>query len=356
MDIEFHYYMTYLIAARAGFEPEHAEIIAHAAQSVDDNHLRYRVRSPDGEYLNYVSQTMDILKPTSQLAKIYPIFHFIPGDPDAPSAARKDGRKDPWVTTPNSPVAQKMLRSALASGNLYRIGVSAHGFVDTWAHQNFLGRRDAFNDLPGASWVKTLLNVGHGSAGHQPDQPALVWTDARLVEERVDNRRRFLEAAQHLFIRLALHVNPDREEAALAADCAALAHDLNEDIGPEDARGDPALRQARIGRYVARAATPPYGGIALEHYDEYAWFNAAIVEEAAGLRQKLDRFLGLADDYIDQTTAVPCTWRDPTGYTHTHWHRLVEAVKAHQIACWDILVAEDLPGLGANDLAGNLAG
>jgi hypothetical protein len=201
MNIEFHYYMTYLIAARAGFEPEQAEIIAHAAQSVDDNYIRYRVRALAGDYLDYVSQTMDVLRPSQQLAKIYPIFHFIPGDPDAPGAARQDGRKDSWVTTPNSPVAQKMLKSALASGDPYRIGVSAHGFVDTWAHQNFLGRRDAYNDLPGASLVKTLLNVGHGS-----------------------------------------------------------------------------------------------------------------------------------------------------------WRRLVEAVKAHQIACWDILSAENLPGLGANDLPGNLAG
>jgi hypothetical protein len=356
MDIEFHYYMTYLIAARAGFVPEHAELIAHAAQSVDDNHIRYRVKSPGGEYLNYVSQTMDILKPTRQLAKIYPIFHFIPGDPDAPSAARKDGRKDAWVTTPNSPVAQKMLKSALASGNLYRIGVSAHGYVDTWAHQNFLGRRDAYNDLPGASWVKTLLNVGHGSAGHQPDQPALVWTDPRLVEARIDNRRRFLEAAEALFIRLTLHVNPARTEEQLAVDCAALGHDLNIDIGPADPHGDPALKKARIERYLARARTAAYGGASLEPYDEYAWFNAAIVEEVAGLRQKLDAFLGLADDYIDQITAIPCTWRDPIGYTHTDWHRLVEAVKAHQVACWDILVAENLPGLGADDLPGKLAG
>jgi hypothetical protein len=356
MDIEFHYYMTYLIAARAGLPPEHAEIIAHAAQSVDDNHIRYRVRSPDGEYLNYVSQTMDILKPTRQLAKIYPIFHFIPGDPDAPSAARKDGRKDTWVTTPNSPVAQKMLKAALASGDLYRIGVSAHGFVDTWAHQNFLGRRDAFNDLPGCSWVKTLLNVGHGSAGHQPDQPALVWTDPRLVEDRVDNRRRFLEAAEALFIRLALHVDPARAREQLAADCAALVHDLDTDIGHDDPRSDPALKRARIGRYLARARMEGYGGASLAPYDEYAWFNAAIVEAAAGLRQKLDDFLGLADDYVDQTTAIPCTWRDPTGYSHTDWYRLVEAVKAHQIACWDILVAEALPGLGEDDLPGKLAG
>ena len=39
MDIEFHYYMTYLVAARAGFRPAEAAIIAQAAQEVDDNYI-----------------------------------------------------------------------------------------------------------------------------------------------------------------------------------------------------------------------------------------------------------------------------------------------------------------------------
>jgi len=348
MDIEFHYYMTYLIAARAGFTPPEAEIIAHAAQSVDDNHIKYKVKGGEGgDYYNYVSQTMDILKPTQQLLRIYPIFHFIPGDPDAPSAARKDGRKDGWVTTPNSPLAGKMIDDALGSANLYRIGVSAHGFVDTWAHQNFLGRREAFNDLPGEGWAKKLLNVGHGSAGHLPDQPALVWTDPRLVHHMVDNRGRFLDAAEALFRKLALHLDPSLTEDHLAAECAALRADLNDDIGPADRNGDKAMKAARIGRYRARAATAPYGGVAIDAYDEYAWFNAAVNEEAGHFRQKCDELLGMFDDFIDQTTAFECRWRDPHAFERTDWHRFVEAVKAHQNACWAILERENLDGLDA---------
>ena len=351
MDIEFHYYMTYLIAARAGFTPPEAEVIAHAAQSVDDNHIKYRVKgAPRGDYLNYVSQTMDILKPTKQLLRIYPIFHFIPGDPDAPSARRKDGRKDGWVTTPNSKLAGKMIDDALGSKNLYRIGVSAHGFVDTWAHQNFLGRRDPYNDLPGEGWAKTLLNVGHGSAGHLPDQPALVWKDPRLVDETVDNRARFLDAAEALFRKLALHLDPQWSEAELAAECAALRADLDADIGPADQHGDKTLRAERIARYCARAATAPYGGRALDEYTEYAWFNAAVNEEAAHFRQKCDELLGLVDDYIDQTEAFECTWRDPQAFDRTDWYRFVEAVKAHQNACWDILSRENLDGLDAEGM------
>jgi hypothetical protein len=348
MDIEFHYYMTYLIAARAGVPASQAETIAHAAQSVDDNHLRYRITgAASGDYLNYISQTMNILKPTQQLLRIYPIFHFIPGDPKADTARRKDLVEDPWVTTPNSAVAGKMIDSALASGDLYRIGVAAHGYVDTWAHQNFLGRGAAFNNMPQASLIQRLLNVGHGAAGHQPDQPALVWTDARLVHDQVDNRTRFLEAAEALFRRFAKHVAPDRSEADLAAAAASLRQDLDADIGAADPHGSADMKQARIARYRRRALQPAYGGAALDAYDEYAWFDAAVAEGGAALRHAFDGLLNIADDYVDQTTVIPCAWRDPANHQTSDWYRFVEAVKAHQNACWDILVQEKLPGLDA---------
>src|ERR1700761_1890272 len=157
MDIEFHYYMTYLIAARAGFPPADAAIIAQSAQEIDANHIPVRVSAGTPyAYDSLISQTMDILHPHHNL-RIYPIFHFIPGDPDAPSTRRKDGRHSPWVTTPDSALANRMLDTALRSGDLYRIGASAHAFADTWAHQNFLGKADAYNRMPPNSisdWFK----------------------------------------------------------------------------------------------------------------------------------------------------------------------------------------------------------
>jgi hypothetical protein len=351
MDIEFHYYMTYLIAARAGFPTGQALTIAHAAQSVDDNHIRYVISGSPGEtYNNYISQTLNILKPSSQLLRIYPIFHFIPGDPNAVTALRADGRTDPWVTTPGSAVAGSMIGNALTSRNLYRIGVSAHGYADTWAHQNFLGRRDTFNDIPSSPWVTSLLNVGHGSAGHQPDHPALVWRDPRLATPDVDNRERFLDAAEALFRRFVLHVDPARNAAVLTADAAFLRRDLSDDIGPDDAENNEALGAARLARYQTRALTAPYGGVALPAYVQYLWFNAAVSEEGAWLRQKLDDALNVVDDYLDQTTAIPCSWRNPDTFRQTDWYQFAEAVKDHQNACWDILLAESLPGLDAPNM------
>ena len=64
MDIEFHYYMTYLIAVRAGFHPAEATTLAQAAQEIDDNHIPISVsKGTPAEYESVISQTMDILRP-----------------------------------------------------------------------------------------------------------------------------------------------------------------------------------------------------------------------------------------------------------------------------------------------------
>src|ERR1700679_3948636 len=113
MDIEFHYYMTYLISTRAGFAPADAATLAQAAQEIDDNHIPIKVsaKTPH-EYDSVISQTMNILRPEHN-EKIYPIFHFIPGEPYAPTARRRDGTMSDWTTTPNSPLANEMLETAL---------------------------------------------------------------------------------------------------------------------------------------------------------------------------------------------------------------------------------------------------
>ena len=41
MDIEYHYYITYLIAIKSGFETHEAYTIAYSSQFVDDNCYEY---------------------------------------------------------------------------------------------------------------------------------------------------------------------------------------------------------------------------------------------------------------------------------------------------------------------------
>ena len=110
----FHFYMTFLIAGKAGFGEGDASIIAYSSQYVDDNNIIYEINKDKAQhYKNYISQTMNILKPKPKLFRIYPLFHFIPGDPLHKGAYRKDGVLHWLNTTPDSENANKVIDKAL---------------------------------------------------------------------------------------------------------------------------------------------------------------------------------------------------------------------------------------------------
>ena len=121
LDIEFHYYVTYLVALEAGFDKKSANIIATSSQLVDDNvEINYIKDNKEKVYKTYISQTANILKPEDELFRIYPVFHFIPGDYNEISKKRKDGSYHILNTTPNSINARKVMSNAVNSKNLYR--------------------------------------------------------------------------------------------------------------------------------------------------------------------------------------------------------------------------------------------
>lgn len=352
MDIEFHYYMTYLIAARAGYAPGDATIIAHAAQSVDDNHIPVRLVDEVGVgYENCISQTMDILRPHED-SLIYPIFHFIPGDPKATSAKRQDGVEHPMVTTPDSALANAMIDAALRSKNLYRIGVSAHGYVDTWAHQNFVGKRDTFNEFAIGLWQRLkqeFMAVGHAHAKHYPDLPGLIWEDERLVDSRVDNRARFLDAAGRLFTKFVHQTKPGISDDALSKEIASLRADLDTDIGQRD--DEDARKDQRIENFIKRGQGREYGGSEIPTYVQGTWFSEAIVESRADVLSQMKSQWSvpmLADlvDVADFATDVfangnrqQVTWRNPAPliYKDGNWFKFQEAVKSHLTECSEML-------------------
>lgn len=170
MNIEFHYWITGLIAHRAGFSKEDSTTIAYSSEYVDKNDIIYDIKDKISKkkYSNYISQTMNILKPKMELMLIYPIFHFIPGQPDADIARRKDGKMHLLNTTPNNQHANELMDAAFKSSRdsrLYRIGIATHGYVDTWAHQNFIGWYDYFNNIG----LDIKPDIGHANAEYHPD-------------------------------------------------------------------------------------------------------------------------------------------------------------------------------------------
>jgi hypothetical protein len=330
MDIEFHYYMTFLIAGKAGFGEKDAYTIAYTSQHVDDNDIIYEINKDTAQYYrNYISQTMNITKPKAKLFRIYPLFHFIPGDPLYKDAYRRDGVLHLLNTTPDSENANNIIDSALKSKNLYRIGIASHAYVDTWAHQNFIGYYNEFNSMSGML-EKLSPNIGHADAGHNPDWPALVWQDKRLVikNRRIDNKERFMSAAGRLFEKYRIYIDKNCSKPSLNSDRMSLIKQLRGAIGGTDQHNDNV--KARIEKY--KEVSQKMLGFDIPAYDEYVWFENAVNEQVRGLRDKSDNFLTRWDPLTDIYT-----WKTPEGYTKTDWFRFQEAVKTNQEEAWEIL-------------------
>ena len=180
MNIEFHYYSIYILARHAGFDEKSSFILAYSSQYVDDNTFQCTVKTKNKEFTNYISQTNDILKPKKELMRIYPCFHFFPGDFEENSAMRKDGKLHLLNTTPNSRNVSTLLQKAIKTASLYRIGIALHTYADSFAHQNFVGYYDCFNAMKGL--LKRMVpDIGYADAGFNPDIPGKIWKDERLV-------------------------------------------------------------------------------------------------------------------------------------------------------------------------------
>ena len=325
MDSEFHYYMTAYLAKEAGFSEADARIIAYASEYVDENDVPFVVvdRRTQLRYRNFISQTMNILKPKQELMRVYPIFHFVPGEPDAVSARRRDGKQHILNTTPNSENANTLMQQAFASDRqirLYRIGIASHMYVDTWAHQNFVGWYDSFNQVS----LDIKPNIGHADGEHHPDWVSHRWFDERLVEPEVNNRHRFLSAAKGLF-EWYCRAEGRQEVVQAAEKWPEVEKALSQMMGPTYTGNVCKYHEDRMARY--REAMPW-----LPAFNERIWFDEAIetvvhggVDTHEGIRAKFTLF---ADEYY---------WREHLDRETTHWYAFQEAIKAHERAGIELL-------------------
>ncbi len=329
MDIEFHYYITKIVALRAGFSKNDAEKIAYSSQYVDDNDICFIVnKGKEGEYGNFISQTMDILKPKQELLRIYPIFHFVPGDPLADTANRKDGKLHLLNTTPNNDIATELLESAFTSKKrirLYQIGVATHAYVDTWAHQNFVGWCDEYNAIKG----NLLPDIGHAEAEHNPDYPAHLWKDSRLVSEhaKINNLERFLDAAKHLFAHYKAYLNNNGTSSDV--EWATVKKEIKKAVGFFGISH--TAKAARVKRYK-ETIKEISGNSDVEDYNETSWYRAAVNINVRGLK---DFETGWVREYFN-FFKDKYSWKNLDTYKTSDWYLFQEAVKNHERTALDI--------------------
>ncbi|KPU43505.1 hypothetical protein OXPF_29460 [Oxobacter pfennigii] len=176
MNLDFHYYGTYMAARVAGYSKEEAQIICYAAQLVDDNTIHTQIDSlPFQEIVTY-RDSKDIIEDAENplpytkedeaaAREIWCPFHFLPGNENYKvqykgkmyagvswlpiwNFEHDSKQKFKLMTLPQSSLANEMINRGTAKATLEEIGLKMHILADTWAHQYFAGTPEwAINDI-----------------------------------------------------------------------------------------------------------------------------------------------------------------------------------------------------------------
>ena len=293
MNLEGHYYLTKYICKIARYSEEKAEIIAYSNQLVDDNTIQYNIEG----YKNYISQTMNIFRPRKHLLRIFPIFHFIPGN--STQTERIDKKYNKWTVKQNSQIISELLKEAIDSKNLYLIGIATHAFLDTYSHKEFIGFHHFINNKYS---LFGNIAIGHSSFGHNPDEIDVEWYDRRL-KKQIKNETLFLDAFCDLFFYFtneSLFTLVNIKERLIFFKKLHSSH-----------------------RFFV------YDGL----YKKNKWFNDAVkLPKRAFLKKIYDtiRFnLAYVFPNISFITNIKYEWRNEN-YKETHWYQFQEAVKLWQ--------------------------
>ena len=317
MNIEFHYYLLYILCLKAGFTDFESYTIAYSSQYVDDNIISNTVKLSGKDFETIATQNYgwwgDVLPKA-----IYIPFHFFPGEIDYEKSERLDKRKNPFNCTPDSKNVRLLLEEAFKTKNLYRIGIALHTYADSFAHQNFSGLNEDWNVVK----VDTILpNVGHAELMDTPDKMELKWVDYRLVEvnKNIENLERFLECGKNIYILLCNYQNKSPvDKDKVMSYIETLFYDANKNDAP---------LKSRLLDYVLAEN--------LLEYNKYDWIKSAVNYDPAKifLGEELEEYNKLEwirDAILYQTAIIKKPVLHPfEGFYESEWYNWNKAAKEH---------------------------
>ena len=260
MQIDFHHGVTYVVARYAGFSHNEANTIAYSAQYVDDATNDGLIYFNDDIVYRRLSSAHGMIDHRNfqeiNNHLVWIPFHFLPGNGGLPAGQNPQGSFiEKIICKPNSPVAHDMVQACISDQNrpyaLHRLGITAHVYVDTWAHQQFAGINHPVNSVDNlqgpapeetvslwerakqtvSSWgQKAIPPIGHGQALTNPDLPFAQWSYTNGLDKEIkrDNLMDFTEAADQLckVFKGYRNKNYDPSVAGLAANEKKLLHDM----------------------------------------------------------------------------------------------------------------------------------
>jgi hypothetical protein len=230
--------------------------------------------------------------------------------------------------------------------SLHRLGITAHVFVDTWAHQGFAGVNHEVNHVQliegpdsrfGETFLEKLENffgekiqgvvppLGHGPALSLPDMPYLNWSYTDGLGRRIerDNTTDFTTAADELYkiFKRWLSKNPDDEDVdGMPKDQLETIHHMLATI--KDPTGE--HRHAVWLESISK--------------DAFGFGGVDLVYLAKGVNSWKHHALGTTE-HIDGRTDV---FDFKASFLQSHWKMFHDAAKAHRLA----VVGDILPHYG----------
>jgi hypothetical protein len=149
MQIDGHHALTYTVSRMAGFEHKEAEIIAYAAQYVDDATNSGLIKFKDGPMYSRISSAHGVFDMANHLDEhenhlVWVPFHFLPGNGGEDENGGKElSFVEKIKCTKDSYIAREMIDYCVAGKDkeyaLHRLGISMHVYADTFAHWGFAG-------------------------------------------------------------------------------------------------------------------------------------------------------------------------------------------------------------------------
>ncbi len=213
MQEDFHYYATYCAAFISGYSHEESLDIAYSAQFVDvcSRTLLSKIKGPSEAATTQLQlELMDARTDPvglQDITRIWSAFHFLPRNllAEKQRCTKRYRNKYRLICGPNGELVKKTVE--LAKGRpLQSVGIAMHVLADTWAHANFAGtpslvinntnyvfyelfpdgtekqikfvhKTSVPDDLENSVYTNSLyqssensiMNLGHGRAGHLPD-------------------------------------------------------------------------------------------------------------------------------------------------------------------------------------------
>jgi predicted transcriptional regulator len=250
MQEDMHYYGTYAMARAAGLEVKHAQVVAYAAQYVDDSTANESEVHDDGGMFQTIATAHTNAQAIHNAAvdhaeqrRVWVPFHFFPGNKGKTLSEKLRCVKD-------SGLAQEMvgnhIRHAISVKDEYGLtlmGIMAHVYADTFAHYGFSGVSSRNNKVGSSSFELDVKDkktkayimgkfskfltkytpgfimknfrsfaskgastatgaLGHGAVGTYPDRPFLKWRFTFKKNNRDsdwrDNPSTYLQACKKL--------------------------------------------------------------------------------------------------------------------------------------------------------------